>query len=361
MPGTLINPGAFDLGAVLAGGGRLRTASKNAEELRLMQLANLQAETDRKVDEAIQEKLKRTSLQGVADDPTMDARTRNLTISGTGSDYAGATSGALHQQEFDARAAALKAAMGGDQNAANAILMSIANGPVDLAKIEDHTVLNPTIVGGGQLQTNDVGDAVIAATEALKGQRDSAAHLSDVKAAAGGFKPSGPGKAGKPGKYTNPTAAALNAAFNGSHAQETDFIRWRSAHPELTNGNEALDKYRLEAGDSGAKVHIIDPRMPGSMTIQPPAEADHSLEANLRNAGAPPDVIEAVTRAVQGGQDFNIPAGKVPVHKVEPAITKEKGLQLLQEARHAVQSGADPAKVKARLYKMGYHLIADRI
>lgn len=252
----LTQPGAFNLGAILAGGGRVREAAKTAEEMRLIQRAQLQAETDRKVDQAIEEKHKRAGIETVAADQSLDPLVRALTLGGLGSDYSGATSGNLHQQEYETRAAALKAALAGDLNTANANLFGVANGPVDLAKIEDHTVLNPTVVGGGNLQTNAVGQAVIGATNALAGQRNAAANLSNVKAAAGGFKPSATG-AGKPVPFTTPQQGSLVKAFSHSdgtydNADENEFDQWRmkqaAIDPRYNNGEFALAAYK--AGES---------------------------------------------------------------------------------------------------------------
>lgn len=260
------NPGAFNLGAILAGGGRVREAAKTAEETRLIQRAALQAETDRKVDQAREEMLQRTGVEGVANDTTMAPLVRALTLGKLGSEFSGATEGQLHQQQFDNRDAAVKAFIAGHADEGNAHLAGVASGPLQLTKVEDGNVIrNPYSVDGGVTPTEQ-GRANITAAQALAGERNAHAGLYDTQTAAGGFNPRTGAGAGKPGKFTA-APENMTADFDA-----TDFARWRDAHPEVPDGAQAANMYRLALANRGP--HIIDPRLPGSMSITPPNAVD---------------------------------------------------------------------------------------
>lgn len=88
------------------------------------------------------------------------------------------------------RQAAVDAALGDDWTAANANLMGVASGPQALATVQGQNLIgNRFREGGGEVTTTEQGLASIEADRALAGQRNAAANLSNVRAAAGGFAP----------------------------------------------------------------------------------------------------------------------------------------------------------------------------
>jgi hypothetical protein len=185
-------------------------------------------------------------------------------------------------RESGYRQAAVQQATLGDYDGANAQLFGVASGPVKTNEITGGIATNSYQVGA-PLRMTPLGESTVGVNESTihaNNARATAsyaqARLDDVKADAGGFSPN------EAGKYTTPTQTAIDNAFvrpgDGSLGSESefdqeayaDFVRWRDANPHF-NGPQALDQYLLaRASNDSGRVRVIDPRKPGSMTIQPP-------------------------------------------------------------------------------------------
>jgi hypothetical protein len=91
--------------------------------------------------------------------------------------------GATQEQGF--RGDAVARALAGDFGAANANLMGVANGPVELASVQGQNLINNRLLeGGGGITTTDQGRAGIAADAARAAASYASANSSNATAAA---------------------------------------------------------------------------------------------------------------------------------------------------------------------------------
>lgn len=174
----------------------------------------------------------------------------------------------------------------------------------------------------GAVTMTPLGEADIDATRALEGQRRASAASSYASADStrrrvniaetqfglqreGLWNPGGKTSGGG-GAYTAPSQASIqrflgdqgtdsygNATTAVDPAVLQDFELWRRANPQYRNGEEALAAYNAERKPLGG-VHIIDPTMPGSMTIKPPALGEGGAGGSGRPAlpGVPQGAID---------------------------------------------------------------------
>lgn len=238
------------------------------------------------------------ALSGFGYTPEQAAAAATLGRAGLNPEQYTGARGDLQAQGFHQDA--VDAGRRGDWAGANGSLLGVANGPVQLATIEGQNLIgNRLVPGGGSVATTEQGRASMEADAARARASDASAASSRASAQAtlgrlrlaqrqfelqrqGKWNPSGSAIGGSGGSYTAPSQTSMmrmlgdtitdaygqkQTVLNPDKAQ--DFELWRRAHPEYRNGEEALAAYNAEASGSG--VHIIDPSMPGSMTISPPA------------------------------------------------------------------------------------------
>lgn len=147
--------------------------------------------------------------------------------------------------ELQQRRSAQQAALGGDLNTANANLMGVASGPVDLTKIAGGEQFNPLVTPGTTPTiTTPGGLGDILASHALANERNASARLSNVKADAGGFNPNTGGKGGLPNASAvdailvpEPDPNNPRAAPVVNPADRVKVLQWIAAHPGTKLGD----------------------------------------------------------------------------------------------------------------------------
>jgi len=247
-------------------------------------------------------------------------------------------SGDMQIQGF--RDGALNEALAGNLPRANANLAAIHGKPLELTAIQGQNIINPyerdgwrgtTEIGQAQIGVND---AQALAANALAGQRYAQTRNANEEHAAklnGNWNPS----ARSPGSWTEPSADLLYRVFGGTDEmgnprldpqREADFTAWRGAHPEYTNGNQALNVYRNQ----------FDIRPQGS-------------SQGIRLFTGQQPHIEG-----QATPDQRIP-GKAA--RGVPELKRDQDrIDLLAAAKNALDKGGDPALIEARLAQYGFSL-----
>lgn len=236
----------------------------------------------------------RGRLESAGYSPEQAALGETLLVGGMAPGYSSFTQGLLRDQERGFRQSAVEAP---SLDEANRYLMGVANGPVDLTKISGGTAYNPLVSpGSAPMVTTAVGDSVIGANRALAGQRAAQAQstLGRLGIAQqqfnlqreGKWNPSGQSGGSRGGAYTVPSQASFERLLGDQITDEfggkttvvdpmvvRDFEVWRQANPQYRSGEEALAAYAAQRRSTGGGIHFIDPSLPGSMTISPPAPA----------------------------------------------------------------------------------------
>ncbi len=264
--------GAFDLASAFAGGGASYNAAKLLAEKNSMLSAGLHADTDRKVDLAIEEQQKRMAVQAVADDPKLDTLTKNLVIGKLGQSFAGVQLGNLRAQEIVARDAARTAALKGEWGDANANMLGVASGPQATTAVQGGMILSNRFDPDAPVTVNDIGASQIAQHAAAAASSYATAGAANARRAktldeiADPAKYHAPGK-GKTAAFTAPTEGELLMYFGNPRvpggrgpdglpvewtpadvAKRNAAIRafddWRVAHPEYPRGSEALAAFK---------------------------------------------------------------------------------------------------------------------
>lgn len=140
------------LGAMFGGGNDDAFRQRAVENLTINQKMAL----------ADQERMKTMALEAVINDDSLSQLERSLLGAELGTQFSGLQQGNLRQQEVGFRDDARTAALGGDMNAANAGLMALANGPVELTQIEGggRFALNP-FREGAEITPTEYGSADI--------------------------------------------------------------------------------------------------------------------------------------------------------------------------------------------------------
>ncbi len=230
-----------------------------------------------------QEIMQTAGLEGLGDslirmgfDPEMAGGMAGLGRAGLNPTQFTGARGDLQEQGF--RQDAVGDALAGNWNGANANLMGVARGPVQLATVEGQNLLgNRLLEGGGAVSTTEQGQANIGAAAARARASDASAASSYASAARtrqgagidatkfglqrdGKWNPDGSaggsGRAGS-GAFTAPAEGNLERAFTvpsedpyGQPAfnqdQYGDFIAWRAKNPQFRSGEEALVQYQQE-------------------------------------------------------------------------------------------------------------------
>jgi len=274
------------------------------------------------------------SLRALGHDPALATVFR----AGINPTQASGYSGDMQIQDF--RQGALNQGLAGNLQNANAYLAAINGKPLELTAIQGQNIVNPydqdgwrgtTAIGQSQIGFNA---AQASAANALAGQRHAQTRNANAEHAAklnGNWNPS----ARAPGNWSEPSADVLYRAFGGTDdmgnprldpQREADFTAWRRAHPEYTNGNEALNMYRVE--------HHIRP--------QGRSQGIHLID------GSQPHIESQVTQGQQ------IP-GAVAQGPPEPQNDQERR-ELLMAAKNALDKGGNRALIEATLAQYGFSL-----
>jgi len=247
----------------------------------------------------------------------------------------------------DFRQGALNEALNGNLPRSNAYLAAIDGKPLPLTKIEGNSIVNPYALDGYQGPTA-IGESQIArnqssasAADALAGQRHAQTRIAKTEHAAKMGGRWNPGSRA-PGNFTEPSTEVLLRALGGLDAfgkpqldpvKEADFAAWRRDHPEITNGNEALNLYRNQfyiRPQGGSRMYLIDGSQP---FIESQVTQGQQIPGQIR-----PDIVPAP-------QPAQAAAGAGYDH--------QNRMDVLAEANRAIARGADPEAVKRRLIERG--------
>lgn len=283
-------------------------------------------------------------------------------------------------QEQGFRGGAVERALAGDFTGANANLFGVANGPQALPDVQDGMLLSNVFAEGAPTSVTPVGQARIGQADAAATASYARANLANTQAAVGGYNPNTGRGGGAQAAFTAPAQASLLAALGQGEAGERevpegdyrDFILFGQANPHLRSGEERLAAYVAAKAGGGPK--IIDPTMPGSMTIRPPSPS--TLAGALSGVGPdgvqfviddpqnmPPAVVQGImaqdpaAAAANVAADPQAPAGAAPAQ-----LTKEFAMQALRDAREAISAGKISREAaRARLRANGMPSIAERL
>ncbi|WP_313160212.1 hypothetical protein [Stenotrophomonas sp.] len=150
--------------------------------------------------------------------------------------------GATQEQGF--RGDAVARALAGDFGAANANLMGVANGPVELASVQGQNLINNRLLeGGGGITTTDQGRAGIAADAARAAASYASANSSNASAA-------------RTRQASGIDAAQFNLQRNGMWApggRSAGGGGSDAGAPKLTEG-QSKDLVYLKRGDEANKL-----------------------------------------------------------------------------------------------------------
>lgn len=167
----------MSLGEALAGGGSRDERAYQGGQTRAAQLAQLLAGAQIKRDEAMARDQLQASIGGVVADPAQANLLATALRGGFDPTKITGYTGDVQEQGF--RGDAVTRALAGDWAGANANLVGVANGPVELASIQGQNLINNRLLpGGGGVITTDQGRASIAADAARARASDASAASS---------------------------------------------------------------------------------------------------------------------------------------------------------------------------------------
>lgn len=281
------------LGAAL--GGRNDQSAYQDQLLRNYRTQNAAYSRDKALEDATLARNRRIALEGIGDTlaPLGLGDFTGLFQAG-GGNAAQLSQAALNLGEFNTRGQAKSAALGGDLATAQANLLSLANAPVQMTRVQDGVTFNPILGPDQPLRTTPLGDARVAERQAAAGRANAAAVRElaqagkyDAQAALGGFAP---------------------------RASITD------------DGTGEVDR-KLNSTDVGAPVLQL---------------------------GTPPNTYVSPGDVVFMDPSAPMPRGPLTRAEVRQKVTKpEEVRQALASAERAIQNGKDPAAVRARLQEFG--------
>ncbi|MBE5272113.1 hypothetical protein [Stenotrophomonas sp. B2] len=172
----------MSLGEALAGGGSRDERAYQGGQTRAAQLASLLAGAQIKRDEAMARDQLQASIGGVVADPAQANLLATALRGGFDPTKISGYTGAAQEQGF--RGDAVARALAGDWAGANANLVGVANGPIELAAIQGQNLINNRLLpGGGGVSTTEQGRAGMLADAARARASDASAANSFASAA----------------------------------------------------------------------------------------------------------------------------------------------------------------------------------
>lgn len=172
----------MSLGEALAGGGSRDERAYQGGQTRAAQLASLLAGAQIKRDEAMARDQLQASIGGVVADPAQANLLATALRGGFDPTKISGYTGAAQEQGF--RGDAVTRALAGDWAGANANLVGVANGPIELAAIQGQNLINNRLLpGGGGVSTTEQGRAGMLADAARARASDASAANSFASAA----------------------------------------------------------------------------------------------------------------------------------------------------------------------------------
>ncbi|GHH56075.1 hypothetical protein [[Pseudomonas] boreopolis] len=173
--------GWASLGEALAGGAARNELAYQQGQTRAAQLASLLAGAQIKRDEAMARDQLQSSIGGVVPDQAQANFLATALRGGFDPTKVSGYTGELQEQGL--RGDAVARALAGDWGGANANLMGLARGPVELAAIQGQNLINNRLLpGGGGISTTEQGRASIAADAARATAAYAAANSANAAA-----------------------------------------------------------------------------------------------------------------------------------------------------------------------------------
>lgn len=223
------------LGQALSGGNNEQAYQRG--QLNGAKLTSLLAEASIKRDEAMQREQLESRLAATGSSPEQAGLLATALRGGFDPTKITSYTGDVQEQGF--RQSAVDRATAGDWGSANAALLGVANGPVDLAAVQGQNLINNRLLpGGGGITTTEQGRSGIAADAARAAASYAAANSSNASAqSALGRLAIAQGQFGleRAGMWDPDGNSAANKAAGGlklSEGQSKDVLYY-------TRGNEA--------------------------------------------------------------------------------------------------------------------------
>lgn len=248
------------------------------------------------------------------------------------------------RQEQGFRQAAVDAALGGDFGGANANLMGVARGPVEIPKVSGNMLLsNRLIPGGGDVTVTPIGQSMIDRNAA---QGQAAMVRANRPAASGG------GRAGAP-KLSAVDSARMKAELRIIDAQIDPVLNDISTYAGATAGPGARKLADAEArlAELQRQQQAIFDKYEGGM----PAEVDTT--PNEPDDGIPVvDSGRSLGDVMTSDIQYQAPGGGQRTLPPDPAALRQRAYAIAQkfkaDAQRAISKGADPAMVEARMKQL---------
>ncbi|WP_052812272.1 hypothetical protein [Xanthomonas campestris] len=286
------------LGAALLGGGNNEQAYQRGQ-MNGAKLTSLLADASIKRDEAMQREQLEARLAAAGSSPEQAGLLATALRGGFDPTKITGYTGDVQEQGF--RQAAVDRATGGDWGSANAALLGVANGPVDLAAVQGQNLINNRLLpGGGGITTTEQGRSGMAADAARAAASYASANSSNASAqSALGRLAIAQGQYGlqragmwDPDGRTPAKAAAASGVGKLSEGQSKDvlyYTRGNEANKLLsTFGNNLTATGGQQGGLRGAADALL-----------------RSLPAGVGDSGAVNNLVSAPRQqAEQAGQEF---------------------------------------------------------
>lgn len=280
-----------------------------------------------------------------SEDPEAVARAKaGIALSGINYNTLEGGSAKLQEQRF--RQAARDAAVEGDHGRANNELWGVAPGPVEIPKVSGGMLLsNRLIPGGGDVSVTPIGQSVIRANDA----RAQASIINANKPRA-----SGGGRAGAP-KLSAVDSARMKAELRIIDAQIDPVLNDISTYAGATAGPGARKLADAEArlAELQRQQQAIFDKYEGGMAA--PVEMDTTPDEP--DDGIPVvDSGRSLGQAMAGDVYYQKPGGGQARAPGDPVALRQQADAIAQkfkaDAQRAIENGADPAKVEARMREL---------
>lgn len=280
-----------------------------------------------------------------SDDPVAAARAQaGVALSGV--NYNGLQSGLADRQKMGFRQGAVDSATAGDFGGANAQLFGVASGPVEIPKVSGGMLLsNRLIPGGGDVSVTPVGQSMIDRNAA---QGQAAMVRANRPAASGG------GRAGAP-KLSEIDKLRLQSELKALEPQlqaALDEVA-RNQGATVGPGVRKLAEAQARVAEIQAAQQAIFDKYEGGMAA--PVEMDTT--PNEPDDGIPVvDSGRSLGQAMAGDVYYQKPGGGQARAPGDPVALRQQADAIAQkfkaDAQRAIENGADPAKVEARMREL---------
>ena len=281
-----------------------------------------------------------------SEDPEAVARAK-AGIALSGINYNTLEGGAAKLQEQRFRQAARDAAVEGDHGRANNELWGVASGPVEIPKVSGGMLLsNRLIPGGGDVTVTPVGASTIRANDA----RAQASIINANKPRA-----SGGGSSGAAPKLSEIDKLRLQSELKALEPQLQAALDEVARNQGATAGPgvRKLAEAQARVAEIQAAQQAIFDKYEGGMAA--PVEVDDT--PNEPDDGIPVvDSGRSLGQAMAGDVYYQKPGGGQARAPDDPVALRQQADAIAQkfkaDAQRAIENGADPAKVEARMREL---------